>query len=108
LNRRRLTPARVAIAGPVFGSTETSPDLEFGRRRFPPFSAAKRRRSFVSNRLQGVKGKIFARAPGPRSICISSASRVPARKWTSDEGLFDLDFLGFSRAESSFSMGCEA
>jgi hypothetical protein len=79
-------------------------------RRFPPFSAAKRRRSFLFNGLQGLRAEIFAAAPSVEqsALWMSSAGRGLALKWASNESVLNLGFLGFSRAESIFSMGCEA
>jgi hypothetical protein len=51
-------------------------------RRFPPFSAAKRRRSFLFDGLQGGSREILAAAPfiEQRSIWMTSASRAMTSK----------------------------
>jgi hypothetical protein len=39
---------------------------------------------------------------------IATASRASVAKWALDDGFLNLDLLGFSRSESTFSMACEA
>jgi hypothetical protein len=69
-----------------FERAQTAGIAALGRRRFPPFSAAKRRRSFIFNSLHGAGSEKFAPSPMAaksgmaQDIWMSSASRASVAK----------------------------